>query len=93
MSATEAAAAGAADVVTLVDHVRGLIADYDRAIAEMHVNRQGLLLKLAALEAAADPAVLDAAADYDERIAEGRGYEDARDAGDVIAEAHRRFVP
>ena len=52
--------------------------------------RREIALRLAVLRAAQDPAVVAAAADFDERVAENRPYENARPAEDVIREAHAR---
>ena len=89
---TPAQRAQSAQVVTdMVQYLRDFIASIDEAINPWLTKRQELTVRLAALEAASDPAVLDAAADYQDRAVALRPYEDAEDAGTLLSEAHRRY--
>ncbi len=77
----------------MVAYMRELISEIDEAIAPWLAKRQEIAARLAAMEAATDPAVLEVAADYEERLAEDRPYEDAEDAETLLSEAHKRYVP
>ena len=50
-------------------------------------------VRLAAIEAAEDDAVMNAAADFEARSMEGRAYEGAEDTETLLSDAHRRFGP
>ncbi len=50
-----------------------------------------MAVRVAAIEAADDPKIAIAAADYEARVADSRPYEGAEDAERLLAEAHRRF--
>ena len=76
----------------MVEYLRATLADIDRAISDLQARRNGVARRLAALEAAADPAVLAAAADYDERLSTNTPYEDAEDAAALLDDARRRFA-
>lgn len=78
-------------VVDMVDYLSETIAEIDAMIHDLEVKRHGFAVRLAVLRASSDPAVAEAAADYEARVAEGRPYESAEPAQDLIAEAHRRF--
>lgn len=80
------------EVVDMVHYLRDLIDEIDQAVGGWTTKRQEFAVRLAAMEAATDPAVLEAVSDYEARVAEGRPYEDAEDAESLLAEAHRRFV-
>lgn len=80
-------------VVEMVSYIRETIAQIDRAIAELQSSRVRLVGRLAVLEAASDPYVLQAAADYESRVESKRPYEDAEDANSLILEAQGRFLP
>ena len=79
------------DVIDMVKYLEETIAQIDSAVNDWQAQRESLALRLAAMKAARDPAVLAAAAEYELRVAENRPYEDAQDAGDLISEAHRRL--
>ena len=83
------------DVVSMIDYLRETIAQMDRvfagAFADWQSGRKELAVRLAALEAAEDPLVAEAVADFEVRTSEDRPYEDAQDAADVLSEAHRRY--
>jgi hypothetical protein len=79
-------------VVDLVDYLRETLREMDQAIAGMQEQRRGFAIKLAAIEAESDERVRAAAEDFAQRAASNTPYEDAEDAGDLIAEAHRRYV-
>lgn len=79
-------------VVEMAHYLRETIADIDSAVHDLQARRNGLAIRLAAIEASGDSAVTDAAADYAERVTENRPYEGAEDTGSLIAEAHRRYV-
>ncbi len=78
-------------VVDMVQYIRETIAQLDAAINPYLAKRQELALRLAALEAASDPAVVEAAEDYQERVRTDQPYEDAEDAAAMLSEAHRRY--
>jgi hypothetical protein len=75
----------------MAQFLRETIAEIDEGIAEMQSRRNQLAVRLAAIDAATDPAVLEAAADYEARTAEKRPYEGAEDANSLITEAHRHY--
>lgn len=79
-------------VVEMVHYLRDTITEIDDAVRELQARRTGLAVRLAAMEASGDPAVVAAAADYAARVTENRPYEDAEDAESLIVEAHRRYV-
>jgi hypothetical protein len=81
-------------VVSIVDYLEATLRKMDEFVSEIQAwaeARQEIALRLAVLRAAADPAVHDAASDYEQRVAEGRPYEAARPADDVIRDAHARY--
>ena len=80
------------DVVDMVHYLRDLIGEIDQAVDGWTAKRHEFAVRLAAMEAATDPAVLREASDYEARLAEGRPYDDAEDAESLLSEAHRRFV-
>ncbi|MDP9389244.1 MAG: hypothetical protein M3Q48_15345 [Actinomycetota bacterium] len=79
-------------VIEVVDYLRETIADIDETVRSWHLKRTKLAVRLAALEAATDGSVLEAAADYERRLGEDRPYEAAEDVADLVKEAHSRFV-
>lgn len=80
-------------IVSVVDYLRETIGDIDATVQGLQSERTTLAVRLAALEAATDPDVLEAAEDFASRTEDGRRYEGAEDANDLIREAHARFVP
>lgn len=78
-------------VVDMVGYLRETLQEIDETIAELQGRRHGLAVKLAVIEAAGDPAVIEAAADYKDRAAADRPYENAVRSEDLVAEAHRRY--
>lgn len=82
-----------AAVVDMAHYLRDTIAEIDAMTAGWQAQRAALAARLVAMEAATDPQVLEAARDYEARVAEDRPYEGAEDARSVIAEAYRRYVP
>lgn len=81
------------EVVDVADYLRETIAELDDAIHELRAKRAGLAIRLAALDASADPKVQAAAEDYERRVEANRPYDSAEDAGALITEAARRFSP
>ncbi len=79
------------DVVDFVEYLRQTIADVDEAMVAWSERRREMAVRVAAIEAADDPKLADAAADYQARVADSRPYEGAEDAERLLAEAHRRF--
>ncbi len=79
-------------VVEMVQYLRDTIAEIDDALRDLQVRRTGLAIRLAAIEAAGDSAVVEAAADYAARVTENRPYEDAEAAESLLAEAYSRYV-
>lgn len=82
-----------AEVVDFADYLRQTIAEIDEVVTSWAARRTQLAVRLAAIEAAEDPEVAAAAADYEARMVEGRAYEDAEDAERVLSEAGRRYCP
>ncbi len=80
------------EVVDMVDYLRDVIGKIDEAVGGWTTKRQELAVRLAAMEAATDPAVLEVASDYEARLVADRPYNDAEDAESLLSEAHRRFV-
>lgn len=80
------------DIVEMVEYLRATIADIDEMVREWQVKRTALAIRLSSIEAATDPKILEAAADYERRVVDGTPYEDAVDAAELIKEAHRRYV-
>jgi hypothetical protein len=80
-------------VVDLVQYLRETIAQMDAAINPYLAKRQEVALRLAALEAASDGTVLEAAADYQDRVAANRPYETAEDAETLLSDAYNRYCP
>ena len=78
-------------VVDMVTYLEETLAQMDAWMATWRTEREQLAMRLAAMRAASDPAVGEAAADYRRRLAENRPYETAEDAETLLAEAHRRF--
>lgn len=79
-------------VADMAQYLRDTLAETDKHISEMQAGRNQMAVRLAGLDAASDPAVLAAAADYEARAASGRPYEGAEDAGSLVSEAYSRFV-
>lgn len=79
------------EVVGMADYLRETVAEMDALMGEWLVRREQMAVKIAAIEAAENPAVLEAAEDYRQRLADGRPYEDAESAESVLSEAYRRF--
>lgn len=77
-------------VADMAQYLRDALAETDKHIHEMQVGRTRMALRLAGLDAASDPAVLEAEADYEARVAAGRPYENAEDAESLISEAYGR---
>lgn len=65
----------------------------DAAINPYLAKRQELALRLAALEAASDETVLEAAADYQDRVDGNRPYETAEEAETLLSDAYKRYSP
>lgn len=80
-------------IIDMVQYLRDTIAEVDSSIREFQARREGLAERLAVLEAATDPEILGAVADYEERIAGNRPYEGAEPAEAVLSEALRKFGP
>jgi hypothetical protein len=76
----------------MASYLRETVAEIDEVMAYWLTRREQMAVKIAALEAAENPAVIQAAEDYAQRVAEGRPYEDAEDASDLLSEAYRRFA-
>ncbi len=53
-------------------------------------RRREMAVRVTAIEAADDPKVAAAAADYEARVADSRPYEGAEDAERLLGEAHQR---
>lgn len=81
------------EVVDMVQYLRDFIAQIDDAVTPWLVKREELAVRLAALDAASDRDVAEAAADYRDRVAGNRPYEHAEDAKALLSEAHRRYCP
>ena len=79
------------EVVAMVDYLEDTIAEIDDAVNGWLGRRQELALRLAAMRASNDPTVLEAASNFEERVATGQYYENAEDAGALLSEAHRRY--
>jgi hypothetical protein len=79
------------DVVEITDYLRETIRKIDETVDDWAKRRVALAARLAVLDAMTDKDVAAAAADWEARTAEGRPYENARPAEEVIAEAHRRY--
>lgn len=67
-----------------------MVAQLDTWLEEGQAIRSGFALKLHALREADDPAVIAAEDDAEQRIAQGRPYEDAMNAEDLVALARTR---
>jgi hypothetical protein len=80
-------------VVDMVEYLRDFIARIDEAVTPWLAKRQELALRLTAIEAANDPVVVQAAADYQGRVEANRPYEYAEDAEELLSEAHRHYCP
>lgn len=81
-------------VVSIVDYLEETLRKMDEFVSDIQAwaeARQEIAERLAVMRAASDPAVAAAAEDYDQRLAEGRPYENARPAEDVIRDAHARY--
>lgn len=81
------------EVVSLAGYLRSTIRRIDEMMGTWQAQRDELSLRLALIEGPDDPAVAAAAADYESRVEEGRPYEEAVAAEELIKEAHRRFGP
>lgn len=80
------------EVIDMVSYLRDWIAEIDQAVGAWTAKREDFAIRLAAMEAATDPAVLEIARDYEDRVEEKRPYEDAEDATRLLSEAHRRYA-
>lgn len=80
-------------VVDLVQYLRQTIDQIDAAINPYLAKRQELALRLAALEAASDETVLEAAADCQDRVDGNRPYETAEEAETLLSDAYKRYSP
>lgn len=78
-------------VIDLVEYLRETIAQMDAAINPYLAKRQELALRLAALESASDETVLQAAADYQDRVEMNLPYDTAEDAGALLSDAYNRY--
>ena len=81
-------------VVSIVGDLEEALRKMDEFVSDIQAwaeARQEIAMRLAVMRAASDPAVAQAAADYEQRIDEGRPYENARAAEDVIRDAHARY--
>lgn len=81
-----------AEVVSLSTYIGETITEIDEVMAYLGRKRAGLAERKAAIDAAESLAVMDAAADYRQRVEENRPYEGAEDAGTLLSEAFSRFV-
>jgi hypothetical protein len=88
----EEAAARQEQVVDMIDFLRDTIAEIDDSIKDQQRRRNGLAVRLAALQAAGDPSVRVAADDYAARVEADEPYEDAEDAKELLGRAYKRFV-
>ncbi len=79
------------EVVAMVDYLQDTIAEIDGAVNGWVGRRHELAVRLAAMRASYDPKVLEAAADFEERLETSRPYENAEDAVALLSEAHRRY--
>lgn len=77
-------------VVAVSDYLRDTIDDMDDGIAEMTARRNGIAKRLAIIEASDSSPVKRAVADYETRVKDGRPYEDAQPADEVLSEAWKR---
>lgn len=80
------------DVIEIDEYLEDTLTKMDRAMADFGRDRQEIAVRIAALRAARDERVHEAADEYEAAVAAGRGYEAAEDVGDVLGEAHRRFI-
>ncbi len=83
----------AEEVVDMVTYLRDFIARIDEAVTPWLARREELAVRLAAIEAAGNPAVLQAASEYQDRVETNRPYEYAEDAEALLSEAHARYCP
>lgn len=81
------------EVVEIRSYLRETIAKIDEVTKYLAAEREDFAMRLAALEAAEDPAVLEVATDFEARSEAGRSYEGAEDAETLLSDAHRRFGP
>lgn len=81
-----------ADVVSMPAYISDTIGSIDALMSELTARREDLAARLAAINAAESMAVLDAAADYHQRVTDDRPYEGAEDSEALLAEAFSRHV-
>ncbi len=84
---TEARKNDQGEVVSVEEYLSMALVEFDQALAAAREMRDQLALRLHALQMASDKRVGRAVDDYQERLAEGRPYEDARSVETLIAEA------
>ena len=72
----EPAAERRADVVSIEEYLKGTLADVDSILAHAIEARNRLAIRLKALAMATDDRVEEAVEDYQQRVAEKRGYDD-----------------
>lgn len=77
-------------VVSIEEYLSMTLAEVDHALGAAAEVRDLLALRLRALRMADDERVANAVGDYERRVAEGRGYEDAVPVEDLLAEADSR---
>ncbi len=82
---------GGNEVVEFADYLRATVDRIDEAAAELLARRRELALRLDTIEAATSARVTNAALDYESRVTDGRPYESAENAEDVLTEAHARY--
>ncbi|MGO9912255.1 MAG: hypothetical protein ACLPQS_13985 [Acidimicrobiales bacterium] len=78
------------EIIEMRAYLRETLAEIDGMIKRLSENRHDVALRLAAIEAAEDPAVKAAVQDHERRS--GEPYEDAQDANQLLGEAHRRLT-
>jgi hypothetical protein len=78
------------EVVEMRAYLRETLRYIDGMIQKLTADRHDVALRLAAIEAAEDPAVIAAVQDHEHRA--GRPYVDAQDANQLLSEAHRRLT-
>lgn len=78
-------------VIDMVDYLRETLTKLDAASVWLEAQRHEFAVRLAAMEAATNPAVLEASDDFEYRAAQDRPYETAEPAVELLSEAHRRY--
>jgi len=81
-----------ADIIDLGEYLDKAISELDDTIRELQATRTAWAIRRSVLRAAGSKSVQQAAAELDQRVKDGRPYEDAKDAAELIQEAHRRLT-